>query len=246
MRNIPKQLAQQIVESVKDVCEKDINYIMPSGIILASTNTERIGEFHELGQKAASTGAILEVKENDVFFGTQKGINIPVENEGEVIAVIGITGDPDEVRKYAYLALRIMKLLIREQELESVRKGKQEKNSYIVRSLVGIINGNAEFLSNELGERQIKMEQNYHAAVIRLNKRYNPVNISMIESKIHKLCRSMNLELFSYEYPYEFILLFPKDETSYLTKLKKFSKEQSIFIKTAVGNAYSLAKLSYS
>ena len=52
---IGKQLATQIVDTVHDVCGHDINFINKNGIIYASTNTSRIGSFHEIGKKAADT-----------------------------------------------------------------------------------------------------------------------------------------------------------------------------------------------
>ena len=50
---IGKQLATQIVDTVHDVCGHDINFINKNGIIYPSTNTSRIGSFHETGKKAA-------------------------------------------------------------------------------------------------------------------------------------------------------------------------------------------------
>ena len=54
--HISHTLAQQIVNTIKDVCSYDINFINPSGTIIASTNSARIGTFHEIGRKAAATG----------------------------------------------------------------------------------------------------------------------------------------------------------------------------------------------
>ena len=113
--SVNRSLAEQIVNTIKDVCNHDINFIDCSGIILASTNPARIGTFHEIGLKAAQTGTSIEVTENDSFSVTQKGINMPLYHEGRILAVIGITGVPDQIRKYAYLAERITNLLIREQ-----------------------------------------------------------------------------------------------------------------------------------
>mgnify|MGYP000155212990 FL=1 len=101
---IGKQLATQIVDTVHDVCGHDINFINKNGIIYASTNTSRIGSFHEIGKKAADTKTVIEVQDNDHYEGTSSGVNIPVTHNGYFIAVIGISGSPDEVRKFAYLA----------------------------------------------------------------------------------------------------------------------------------------------
>ena len=46
---INNQLATQIVETVKDICDHDINFIDCQGIIYASKDIKRIGSFHEAG-----------------------------------------------------------------------------------------------------------------------------------------------------------------------------------------------------
>ena len=107
---IGKQLATQIVDTVHDVCGHDINFINKNGIIYASTNTSRIGSFHEIGKKAADTKTVIEVQDNDHYEGTSSGVNIPVTHNGYLIAVIGISGSPAEVRKFAYLAEKITRL----------------------------------------------------------------------------------------------------------------------------------------
>ena len=70
--SVDSALAQQIVNTVKDVCGYDINFISENGEIFASTNTCRIGTFHEIGKKAAFSGNTIEVNENDSFTGTQQ------------------------------------------------------------------------------------------------------------------------------------------------------------------------------
>lgn len=53
---------------------------------------------------------------------------MPLYHEGRILAVIGITGVPDQIRKYAYLAERITNLLIREQELNQYSRREADKN----------------------------------------------------------------------------------------------------------------------
>ena len=133
---ISKKLAQQIVDTVKDVSGYHINFIDASGIIFASTNHHRIGDFHEIGYRAAMTGEVIETTGEQQFKGSQKGVNIPIFHNALFVAVIGITGDPDEVRKFAHLAIRITQLLIREQEMDAAIFTQKEKVNYIVRSLI--------------------------------------------------------------------------------------------------------------
>ena len=50
---ITRVLAQQIVNTVKDLCGQNVNFIDCSGTIFANTAESRIGMFHEIGQQAA-------------------------------------------------------------------------------------------------------------------------------------------------------------------------------------------------
>lgn len=60
--SIKRDLAQQIVQTVKDVCGKDVNFIDSSGVIFASTQEERLNTYHEIGRKVAQSGRTIEVK----------------------------------------------------------------------------------------------------------------------------------------------------------------------------------------
>lgn len=64
-----QRLAQQIVDTVKDICERDINFINRNGIIFASTNQKRIHDFHEIGKRVADTQTMIEVRPTTPFPG---------------------------------------------------------------------------------------------------------------------------------------------------------------------------------
>lgn len=51
---ITRVLAQQIVNTVKDLCGQNVNFIDCSGTIFANTAESHIGMFHEIGQQAAT------------------------------------------------------------------------------------------------------------------------------------------------------------------------------------------------
>ena len=75
--SISKTLAQQIVDTIHDVCQYHINFITTDGMIYASSDPSRIGTFHEIGKQVASTGKTIEVDSDNAYSGTHKGINIP-------------------------------------------------------------------------------------------------------------------------------------------------------------------------
>ena len=73
---IHRKTAQQIVDTVKDVCGYDINFINESGLVIASTDPARIGMIHEGGKQVIERGETLEVNQDDLLPGTKKGVNI--------------------------------------------------------------------------------------------------------------------------------------------------------------------------
>ena len=136
LARISRELAQQIVDTVKSVCGQDINFIGSSGIVIASTDEERIGTYHEIGYQVARTKTVMEIESSDGFQGTKPGINLPVIHDRTLLAVIGISGSPNAVRKYADLAVRITSLLIREVELREFSRTQSEKQHFIIETLI--------------------------------------------------------------------------------------------------------------
>ena len=59
---ISKRVARQIVETVRDVCDHNISFIDTKGIIFASTDDARVGNFHEIGRQVVQTGQTIEVR----------------------------------------------------------------------------------------------------------------------------------------------------------------------------------------
>lgn len=244
---INRKLAQQIVNTVKDVCGQDVNFIDEKGTIFASTNEKRIGDFHEIGFQVAKTRETIEVIEDNSFQGTQKGVNLPIFHNGLLISVIGISGEPEIVRKFAYLAIRITKLLIREQEMEAYNRSQQEKMNYIVRSLVKGEVTNRDYLSECLKEMNINETDEKCIILVQLKSRYNLMNVSLIEQKLFQLFHSINSQLYSYNYPNEYIaILNEKPDVSSVHTLTKFADEHNQILSIGVGSQQKLYHLDQS
>ena len=175
--SIKQDVAQQIVEAVKDVCSHDINFIDAKGIIFASTNSKRIGDFHEIGLQVIKTGETLEVNTDNSFLGTQKGVNIPFIYKDEICAVIGISGEPEEVRKYAYLAQKITTLLLREHELELHDHNQKTQLTHVIRSIIFHDYINPDYLREFLRKYNTSLTNQYRTIIVQLDSRYHPSNL---------------------------------------------------------------------
>lgn len=245
--NINKHLAEQIVSAIKDVCNYDINYIDRAGIILASTDASRVGSFHEIGHRVAQSGTTLEAAEDDTYAGTRKGINMPLYHEGQLLAVIGITGEPDKVRKYAYLAERITNLLIREQELGQFSRRQSDKRHYMVQALIHGDMQNQTYLTDSLKEYNIDLGSQYRAVLIKVNKRYNLANISLLEQRVERLFTQMGAVLYTFLYPEEFVAVISEElfrNMGYM--LRTFASNDAEIFDVAIGRTTTLFHTSRS
>ena len=164
-----KQLAQQIVTSIKDVCQQDINFINTKGIIFASTNPKRVGEFHEIGLKVAQTGQMIEVTDQESYFGTQAGINIPFYYNCELLATIGISGNPNQVGKYALLAQKMTRLILKEHELDYLDFGRKNEASIVLHHLVEGRELDYYYLNQFLNQYHLSEKTDYRLLTFEIN-----------------------------------------------------------------------------
>ena len=120
-----------------------------SRIIYASTDIKD-WFLHEAGLLAIKEKRIIEVYDDTSFNGSLQGVNLPVYYHDQIIAVIGISGKPDKVKKYAYLAQKITNLLIREKELNEFNRSQAEKMHYLLQSLLDQENLDSQYFSDML------------------------------------------------------------------------------------------------
>ena len=241
--SIKQDVAQQIVEAVKDVCSHDINFIDSKGIIFASTNSKRIGDFHEIGLQVIKTGETLEVNTDNSFLGTQKGVNIPIIYKDEISAVIGISGETEEVRKYAYLAQKITTLLLREHELELHEHNQKTQLTHVIRSIIFHDYINPDYLREFLKKYNISLNTMYRTVTIQLNSRYHPSNLSMIEHYIYQAFAFTGSPLHTFIYPNEYIVLVEADKfQKCFYMFEQLGEKQSPIVKIGIGNVETLSQ----
>ena len=239
--NIDKRTAQQIVDTVRDVCGNNINFISPDGTIVASTNPERVGTYHEIGHQVAQTGQAIDVRKDDSFYGTQEGVNLPFRFRGEIVAVIGISGNPEEVRKYAYLAQRITNLILRERELDARSRTSKQQVDYFVRSLVHGTPMNHDFYMDFLTQKKMSDDGRFCTVLVRLDARYNPSNLYLIEQDIQTAFYNTKSSLSTFEYPHEYILI--TDKTALQKNKLQFERLASSYesiLRIGIGSSHKL------
>ncbi|WP_332239028.1 CdaR family transcriptional regulator [Sporolactobacillus sp. KGMB 08714] len=110
------QLAQKIVGEVRLLTEESIIIADRNGIIIASTDGERLGQLHEGARWAIVRRETLTITQATAgqWQGVRAGINLPIFFRDAVVGVIGITGEPEKAAHYGHLLQKMTELLIQE------------------------------------------------------------------------------------------------------------------------------------
>lgn len=111
---IEAELAQTIAQEVSHSTHHNINFFDTSGHCIASTDPSRIGSFHEAAFLAANRRVTVEVDDSKQYIGARNGINVPVSFQGQVVAVIGITGRKQDVKPFGDVLRRMTEILLQE------------------------------------------------------------------------------------------------------------------------------------
>lgn len=116
---ISKVVAQEIVEEIGEEIKEHINMMDGDGIIIASTNPARIGQIHEGARRIIAEGLDeLYISNEMETETTKKGINLPLMVGGEIVGVVGITGEKERVMGYGNIVRRMTEIMI----LDSIQK----------------------------------------------------------------------------------------------------------------------------
>ena len=184
MREFAK-LAQDFVEATSLlVGQRTINIMDQKGIIIASTEKHRIGDFHQGASEVLATGKPVRIKKEDLprYPGTKEGYNMPIFLNDEIIGVVGIFGCEEEVQSIAnllrvYVTQSFSQLqMTQKQNLEAELRnqllrlllfgGKSQKE--MITKLCGMLDLQLEFpvwiilLYERAAERNMKHLLDYH------------------------------------------------------------------------------------
>lgn len=157
--------AQQIVQRAMRIIPYSVNVMDEHGVIIASGEPARIHQRHE--------GAILALKENRVveidsatanqLKGVKPGINLPITFNGQLIGVLGITGEPEKVRAYAELVKMASELIIEHMALIEQKQWDKRYREELINKLIQFENSPeslhsmASYLGIDLAQPRVVM-----------------------------------------------------------------------------------------
>ncbi|WOT04111.1 sugar diacid recognition domain-containing protein [Shewanella youngdeokensis] len=128
-------LAKQIVNRTMKIIGHNINVMNKHGVILGSGEPHRIGEVHEGALLAISQQRTVEISRasESTLQGTKAGINLPLHYKGDIIGVIGITGEPAELGHYGELLKMTAEIIVEQaNSIELAQWQYRQKEEFII------------------------------------------------------------------------------------------------------------------
>ncbi len=130
-------VARAVVGQVMARLGVNVNIMDADGVILASGDPGRIGDVHEGARQVLRDGATVAVTaaEAQRLAGTLPGVNSPICLDGQVVGVVGLTGDPERVATAAASVVLTVELLLAQEQSQEERQWRSRARTQIVEDL---------------------------------------------------------------------------------------------------------------
>lgn len=149
-----EEIARQLVETTSRLVRgRIINIMDTEGRIVASTEESRIGTLHAGACQVVRTGRPVAIEPADLarWPGAREGYNLPVFSDGRLIAVVGIFGEPEQVRDSAYILAAYTEQFFHQNALDQQNRITGELRTTYLRLLLNLDRYGTEELT-EVGE----------------------------------------------------------------------------------------------
>ena len=132
---ISPDLAQKIVDDMRMVLNHKVNFMDMDGLIIASSDKNRINTFHGGAAIVLKRKTPLFIEYDGQYEGSRKGINMPIYFDNQIIGVIGVSGDK-EVEKYTEIVKTMTEILVKEAYLNVMSFQNREKHRLVIETLL--------------------------------------------------------------------------------------------------------------
>lgn len=132
---ISRDLAERFIDRVSKHTDYNVNIMDDNGIIIASREPSRIGQYHEVAYRIVHGNEDIMDTTGMNIPGVLPGINMVIAADNRREGVVGVTGDPEEIRPVAMMvkmALETMLKYERQQEQLRLRTNKKEHFVYML------------------------------------------------------------------------------------------------------------------
>jgi carbohydrate diacid regulator len=243
MSFLTNELAQEMVTRTMDILKKNTNVMDESGIIIASGSIHRINQLHEGAVLVLEKKSTVEIDRTmaDRLSGVEPGINVPIKFNDETVGVIGITGDPNEVRKYGELVKMAAELVLQQSFMMEQVQWKQKLQDEMVNQLAHGEVFDEAFVKERGFALGVNFEQPRVAIVLVNTAKEHQVDNhqKMMRIFTYELGRD---DLMAFSYTYDIIIfksvsseLWSKEIYSLLSKIERILDRSNAHYKIGIG-----------
>ncbi len=135
---IDHALAQDIVDRAMAILPCNVNVMDYLGIIIGSGEAERLYTRHEGAQLVLANSRVVEIDSHTArqLNGVRPGVNLPLMLDQKLVGVLGITGEPDEVRVYAELVKMTAEMLMEHRRQQADQQWRQQRSEDLLARLL--------------------------------------------------------------------------------------------------------------
>lgn len=139
MFELDHDLAQDIVDRAMAILPCNVNVMDSQGLILGSGEPERINTRHEGAQLVLANGRIVELdgEAAKCLKGVQPGVNLPLMLDGRLIGVLGLTGEPQQLRTFGELVRMTAEMLLAQRHLQVEKQWRRQRCDDLLALLLG-------------------------------------------------------------------------------------------------------------
>lgn len=155
--NLTSGIAMSIVNRTMKHIKHNINIMNEKGIIIGSGDPSRISAYHQGAYRVLEENKTVEIKKGNLeyFQGAKEGVNLPIRFNDKPVGVVGITGDPDEVRIYGAMVQAMAELMLEEafywEQENLVEQIKYSLVNDLIRRDVGGVSSTLKARANVMG-----------------------------------------------------------------------------------------------
>lgn len=171
---LDQQIAKQIVSRTMKIIGHNINVMNGQGVILGSGDPKRIGSTHEGALLAIAQNRNVEISQQVAsgLHGVKPGINLPLHYQGQIIGVIGITGDPSELTHYGELLKMTAEMIVEQANLQDKLQWENRQREEFILQLIKAQTADDEQLYRWAKQLDIDISLPRVAAIIEVSEKH--------------------------------------------------------------------------
>ncbi|KHA62093.1 XRE family transcriptional regulator [Vibrio variabilis] len=183
-------IARQIVERATKIIQFPVNVMDENGQIIGSSDPSRLHRTHEGALLAIHDNRTVEINKTvaSTLNGVKEGINLPILHQELVIGVVGISGQPDEVRRYGELVKMTAELIVEQEAMMAqIQWNKRHREELLLQLIQGSTLNENQLLS--IAERlDLNLSQPRIAAAVKvIPKKGQPLTLEHLQKLVHLL-----------------------------------------------------------